>query len=125
MLKGLVEGLTPSDSHWLCLVSCYSSWFFWAISVLRCWDQLARRVSCRLQKSNSRCSKVEGSAAVSGVLPKGREDREGPKVSMHVAAGDAKVGYAAGENGDMDDLEDSRGSGSHGLCHPQSVAIGW
>lgn len=52
---------------------------------------------------------MEGSAAVSGVLPKGREDREGPKVSMHVAAGDAKVGYAGGENRDMDALEDSRG----------------
>lgn len=71
---------------------------------------------------------MKGSVAVSGVLLKGREDRERPKVSMHVVAGNAKVGYAGGENGDMDAQktpQKSRGLGSHGLCHPQSVATGW
>lgn len=47
-LQGLVEGLTPSVSHWICLVSCYSSCFCWAISVIRGWDQLDRTMSCSL-----------------------------------------------------------------------------
>lgn len=69
---------------------------------------------------------MEGSAAVSGALPKGREDREGPKVSMHVTAGDAEVGDEGGENRDMDARktpQKSRGSGSGGLCHPLSVQV--
>ena len=37
-----------------------------------------------------------------GSFQKGREDREGPKVSMHVAAGDAEAGDEGGENGDTD-----------------------
>lgn len=49
----------------------------------------------------------------------GIKDREGPKVSTHVAAEDAEVGNAGGENEDKDawkTAQKSKGSGSDWLC---------
>lgn len=51
-----LRALMPSASHWLC----------WAISVLCCCGQLTRRVLHCLRKSNSYCSRVEGSGVFLG-----------------------------------------------------------